>query len=55
MTTEQPIPSYLAGFSERPTAWRNLLPEVLWTLFNCQHGPLADAEENVYSPYAYKR
>jgi hypothetical protein len=31
MTTEQPIPSYLAGFSERSTAWRSLLPERLWT------------------------
>jgi hypothetical protein len=31
MTTEPPIPSYLAGFSERPTAWRSLLPERLWT------------------------
>jgi hypothetical protein len=32
MTTEPPIPSYLAGFSERSTAWRSLLPEGLWTL-----------------------
>ena len=32
MTTEQPIPSYLAGFSERPTAWQSLKPEGLWAL-----------------------
>jgi hypothetical protein len=31
MTTEPPIPSYLAGFSERSTAWRSLLPEGHWT------------------------
>jgi len=32
MRTEQPILSCLAGFSERSTAWRSLLPEGLWTL-----------------------